>query len=109
MRALRRCICPLPAQVTKGATEKVQARRMKLKTFIKVVNFRHLMPTRYSLDEEALKNIATMDVVTAAKEATGKGKMTATARVQANKEAKKVLEAKFKTGKQRWFFTKLRF
>ena len=35
---------------------------MKLKTYIKTVSYRHLMPTRYSLDEDALKTVATADV-----------------------------------------------
>lgn len=100
-------------QVTKKSSEKVQARRMKLKTFVKVVNYTHLMPTRYSLEEDSLKSIATMEVVAAAKEeaaAKKKGsKETEGKKVLANKAAKKALEAKFKTGKQRWFFTKLRF
>jgi len=52
------------------------------------------MPTRYSLEQDELKSIVAD---------------SASDKVKANKEAKKVLEAKFKTGKQRWFFTKLRF
>jgi len=59
-----------------------------------VVNYQHLMPTRYSLEQDELKSIVAD---------------SASDKVKANKEAKKVLEAKFKTGKQRWFFTKLRF
>jgi len=58
------------------------------------VNYQHLMPTRYSLEQDELKSIVAD---------------SASDKVKANKEAKKVLEAKFKTGKQRWFFTKLRF
>ena len=33
----------------------------------------------------------------------------ATKKVEAQKEAKKLLEEKFKSGKNRWFFTNLRF
>jgi large subunit ribosomal protein L27e len=68
-------------------SDKKQAKRSKCKTFIKNINYTHLMPTRYSLD--ALDN--------------------ATKKVAAQKEAKKLLEEKFKTGKSRWFFTRLAF
>ncbi len=68
-----------------------------MKTFIKTVNYNHLMPTRYTLDVD-LKTTVTPDVLD-----------NATKKVAARKEAKKVLEERFKTGKSRWFFTRLAF
>ncbi len=65
--------------------------------FIKTVNYNHIMPTRYVLDLD-LKAAVTSD----ATESTTK-------KVAAGKEAKKLLEERYKTGKNRWFFTKLRF
>ena len=68
-----------------------------MKTFVKVVNYNHLMPTRYTMDAD-LKSIVTADVVD-----------NEAKRTEAKKESKKVLEERFQTGKNRWFFTKLRF
>ena len=50
------------AQVTKKMDEKKQAKRSRCKTFIKNINYAHLMPTRYTLDVE-LKNVVTSDAV----------------------------------------------
>jgi large subunit ribosomal protein L27e len=86
-----------PRKVVKRSSQKTQARRSNLKTFIKVVNYQHLLPTRYTLDVE-LKGVVAADVLD-----------NNTKKVEANKEAKKLLEEKFKSGKNRWFFTKLRF
>jgi large subunit ribosomal protein L27e len=86
-----------PRKVTKSSSTKTQARRSSLKTFIKVVNYNHIMPTRYTLDVD-LKSVITPEVL----ENTSK-------KIDARKEAKKLLEEKFKSGKNRWFFTKLKF
>ena len=86
-----------PRRVTKKQSSLKQARRSSLKTFTKVVNYQHMMPTRYTLDAD-LKNVITSDSLE-----------NSTKRTEANKEAKAILEEKFKSGKNRWFFTKLRF
>merc|ERR1712037_239421 len=86
-----------PRKVTKRISEKTREKRMKMKTFVKLVNYNHLMPTRYSLDVD-LKASITPDVVE-----------NATKRKGASIEARKVFEEKFKTGKSKWFFSKLRF
>ena len=65
--------------------------------FIKTVNYNHMMPTRYVLDLE-LKGAVTSESTE-----------NTTKKVAAGKEAKKLLEERYKTGKNRWFFTKLRF
>jgi ribosomal protein L14E/L6E/L27E len=51
-----------PAQVTKRTTAKVQARRSSVKTFTKVVNYNHIMPTRYTLDID-LKGVVTAEAL----------------------------------------------
>lgn len=66
-----------------------------VQTFIKVANYQHIMPTRYTLEVE-LKGVVTADCID-----------NSTKKVEANKEAKALLEEKFKSGKNRWFFAKL--
>ncbi|KAL4527403.1 hypothetical protein Ndes2526B_g08900 [Nannochloris sp. 'desiccata'] len=86
-----------PRKVIKRSSLKKQARRSSVKTFIKTVNYQHMMPTRYNLEVE-LKNVVSNDVLD-----------NSSKKVEAKKEAKKLLEEKFKSGKNRWFFSKLRF
>merc|ERR1712199_48060 len=86
-----------PRKVTKSVSEKTKEKRMKMKTFVKLVNYNHLMPTRYSLDVD-LKSSITPDVID-----------NATKRKSARLQAKTAFEEKYKTGKSKWFFTKLRF
>merc|ERR1711981_99884 len=86
-----------PRKVTKRISEKTREKRSKMKTFVKLVNYNHLMPTRYSLDVD-LKASITPDVVE-----------NATKRKNASIETRKVFEEKFKAGKSKWFFSKLRF
>lgn len=58
----------------------------------------HLMPTRYSLEIDLKAAVPGMEVIgNPAKLKTARG------------EAKAIFEEKFKSGKNRWFFTKLRF
>ncbi|ACO65704.1 predicted protein [Micromonas commoda] len=86
-----------PRKVTKKMDKKKQDKHSRVKTFIKTVNYNHLMPTRYTLDVD-LKATVTPDALE-----------NATKKVAARKEAKKILEERFKTGKSRWFFTRLAF
>ena len=94
-----------PLKITKSMSEKKIAKRSKIKPFIKAVNYTHLMPTRYALEVE-LKSVVTADIVNGAQ-------ANPTARQSARKEVKKLLEEKYnsslKTGKNKWFFQKLRF
>ncbi|KAL0727869.1 hypothetical protein Bca4012_023962 [Brassica carinata] len=86
-----------PSKVIRKDSAKKTAKKSRVKCFIKVVNYQHLMPTRYTLDVD-LKEVATLEALSS------KDK-----KVAALKEAKAKLEERFKTGKNRWFFTKLRF
>ncbi|KAL1293098.1 hypothetical protein AAHE18_19G047800 [Arachis hypogaea] len=73
-----------PSKVVKRDSAKKTAKKSLVKAFVKMVNYQHVIPTRYTLDVKD-KNVAAL------------------------KETKKRLEERFKTGKNRWFFTKLRF
>ena len=86
-----------PRKVTRKSSPEKQAKRSSLKAFCKLVNYNHVMPTRYTLDVD-FKGVVNYDNLAEP------GKKRA-----ASKECKKLLEEKFKTGKNRWFFTKLRF
>lgn len=86
-----------PRKVTRKSSEAKQAKASKLRAFVKVVNYTHVMPTRYTLDVDLKAAVGADATESAAK------------RADARKASKELLEEKFKTGKNRWFFTKLRF
>ncbi|KAE8770981.1 60S ribosomal protein L27-3 [Hordeum vulgare] len=87
-----------PKKVIPKDSTKKTAKKYRVKVFLKLVNFTHLMPTRYTLDVD-LK-----EVVSGAPDSlTTKDK-----KLTAAKSARAKLEERFKTGKNRWFFTKLR-
>merc|ERR1711907_521539 len=71
-----------PRKVIKKSSLKKQAKRSSVKTFVKMVNYNHIMPTRYTLDVD-LKSIVTTDVAE-----------NSSKRVDARKEAKKIVEEK---------------
>ncbi|KAJ9139625.1 hypothetical protein P3X46_030343 [Hevea brasiliensis] len=90
-------ISKYPAKVIKKDSAKKTAKNSRVKAFMKVVNYSHLMPTRYTLDVD-LKDVVSPDSL-----------VTKDKKVTAAKEIKKRFEERFKTGKNRWFFSKLRF
>lgn len=73
-----------------------QTKRSKVKPFIKVVNYNHLMPTRYTLELEGLKGAVTNDTFKEVSQ-----------REEAKKNVRKTLEDRYTSGKNRWFFTPL--
>ncbi|UZP41964.1 hypothetical protein NXS19_009780 [Fusarium pseudograminearum] len=75
-----------------------QEKRNKIKPFIKVINYNHLMPTRYTLELEGLKGAVSNDTFKEVSQ-----------REDAKKTVKKVLEERYTSGKNRWFFTPLKF
>ncbi|RPB20615.1 hypothetical protein L211DRAFT_841544 [Terfezia boudieri ATCC MYA-4762] len=87
-----------PSKVTKRMSKKTTAKRSKVKPFIKTVNFNHIMPTRYTLELETLKNVINQDTF-----------KEPTQREEAKKTIKKALEERYTSGKNRWFFQQLRF
>ncbi|XP_065857183.1 large ribosomal subunit protein eL27 [Euphorbia lathyris] len=90
-------ISKYPAKVIKKDSAKKTAKKSRVKAFIKMVNYNHLMPTRYTLDVD-LKDTVNPEVL-----------VTKDKKVTSAKEIKKRFEDRFKTGKNRWFFSKLRF
>ncbi|KAK4613515.1 60S ribosomal protein L27-B [Fulvia fulva] len=87
-----------PQQITRRMSKTRQNKRSKVKPFIKVINYNHLMPTRYTLELEGLKGVVTNETFT-----------DVTQREEAKKVVKKALEERYTSGKNRWFFTPLRF
>ncbi|MCJ1447800.1 MAG: hypothetical protein MMC23_008312 [Stictis urceolatum] len=88
-----------PSPITRRMSKKRQTKCSKVKPFIKTVNYNHLMPTRYTLELEGLKGVISNDTF---KEGTEP-------REEAKKTIKKSFEERYTTGKNRWFFTPLRF
>ncbi|KAI4994034.1 hypothetical protein ZWY2020_008397 [Hordeum vulgare] len=86
-----------PKKVIRKDSAKKTTKKSRIKVFLKVVNFTHLMPTLYTLDVD-LKEVA----FGAPDSLTTKDK-----KLTAAKSAKAKLKERFKTGKNRWFFTKL--
>lgn len=86
-----------PLKVTKAMGARKIARRSRVKPFIKLVNQNHLMPTRYSFDGE-LSNKVSVSIL---KNPIEKKKV--------KKEIRSVLQEKYKSGQNRWFFQKMRF
>merc|ERR1711981_447949 len=87
-----------PRKVTKSMGKKKIAKRNKMKPFVKVINYNHIMPTRYSVDIILNKEIVNKEAL---KDATKKR--------AARSHVKQSFEERYKTGKNKWFFQKLRF
>ena len=85
-----------PSQITRRMSKARQTKRSKVKPFIKVINYNHLMPTRYTLELEGLKGVVTADTFKEVSQ-----------REEAKKTVKKALEERYTSGKNRWFFTPL--
>jgi large subunit ribosomal protein L27e len=86
-----------PQKVTRRMGKKLVDRRSRIKPFIKVVNYNHLMPTRYTLELEGLKGAVNTDTFKEVSQ-----------REDSKKTVKKALEDRYTSGKNRWFFTPLR-
>merc|ERR1711977_86040 len=101
-------VAKAPLPITKAmckATPKMKKlvqRRSRIKTFVKIVNYTHVMPTRYAVENTMVKNlkgILTSDTFT---DPQAKTKFLAAAR--------KVFQDKYKEREgQPWLFEKLRF
>ena len=87
-----------PLRVTRRMSQKKIAHRSKVKSFIRVVNYNHLMPTRYLLDITVDKSVVNKDVF-----------RDPAMKKKARQHVRQRFEERYKTGKNKWFFTKLRF
>ena len=101
-------VAKAPLPITKAmckATPKMKKlvqRRSRVKTFVKIVNYTHAMPTRYSVENtmvKTLKSALTQDIFT-----------DQNAKKKFLKATRAVFETKYKERDgQRWLFEKLRF
>ncbi|TPX63544.1 hypothetical protein SpCBS45565_g06530 [Spizellomyces sp. 'palustris'] len=142
-----------PLKVTKGMGQKRVAKRSRVKPFIKVVNYNHLMPTRDRIEDGEiaycmtsmsiaskqwlgglqaffwLKSTRPHSMETSQEERSDHIPITSrynldidlkqvvgaesvkepTQRIQSRKAVKKLFEERYNSGKNRWFFQKLRF
>ncbi|XP_003386102.1 PREDICTED: 60S ribosomal protein L27-like [Amphimedon queenslandica] len=87
-----------PLKVTKNMGKKRVKKRTRIKSFVKVLNYNHIMPTRYTVDIPFDKQVVNKE-----------GLRDLKGRRRARFMIKKKLEERHKTGKNRWFFQKLRF
>ena len=87
-----------PRKVTRKMSKKKIAQKSKLRPFIQVVNYNHILPTRYSVDINFDKGSVNKDCF-----------RDPALKKKARREAMAKLEERYKTGKNRWFFQKLRF
>ncbi|KAK3108620.1 hypothetical protein FSP39_011967 [Pinctada imbricata] len=87
-----------PRKVTKKMGKKKMKDRSKLKAFMRVLNYNHLMPTRYSVDVNLDKSTVNKDAF-----------RDPGLKRKARRDVKAKLEERYKSGKNRWFFQKLRF
>lgn len=71
--------------------KKKVARRSKVKPFIKVVNYSHLLPTRYQLELESLKGSVSAETF-----------KEPTQRSDSKKAIKKAFEERYAKGQNRW-------
>merc|ERR1711966_105245 len=87
-----------PLKVKKSMSEKKVEKRSRVKPFLKMVNFNHLMPTRYAVEVDFKPLAITPEVV-----------VNDTKRIEARKAIKKMFQERYTQGKNKWFFSKLRF
>ena len=87
-----------PRKVTKRMSKKQLSRHTKLKTFVKVINYNHLMPKGYLVDVSLDKTVVNKENL---KDPAAKRK--------ARREVKTSLEDRLKTSKNKLFFQKLQF
>jgi large subunit ribosomal protein L27e len=86
-----------PLKVTNSMGKKKQLKRSKVKVFVKIVNYSHVMPTRYQFEMD-LGGVVGKTAVRDPSE-----------RLACRKAVKKLFEERYLSGKNKWFFQKLRF
>lgn len=87
-------------------TKRKVALRSQITPFVKVVNYNHLMPTRYTLD---ISDTVKSGIDTAAFASPGANAERPEARVKSRGVVKKEFQQRYNAGKNRWFFTGLKF
>mmetsp|Transcript_18694 Transcript_18694/g.32391 ORF Transcript_18694/g.32391 Transcript_18694/m.32391 type:complete len:137 (-) Transcript_18694:81-491(-) len=87
-----------PKRVKKTMSRKKVAKQSRVFPFLKVVNYQHVMPTRYSFSEPDWKNLV------AKKAATDPSQKR-----QSLRRLRAEFQNRYKAGQKKWFFSKLRF
>ncbi|EEC05422.1 60S ribosomal protein L27, putative [Ixodes scapularis] len=87
-----------PRKVTRKMGKKKITKHNKIKPFLKVYNYNHLMPTRYMVEIQFDKSVVNKE--------TWKDPAK---RRKSRREVKAKFEERYKTRKNPWFFQKLRF
>ncbi|KAJ3350559.1 hypothetical protein HDU83_009583 [Entophlyctis luteolus] len=108
-----------PLKVTKAMGKKRIAKRSKVKPFIKSINYSHILPTRYEVlsfsKESDILTFLFVGLFSYNLDLDFKSVLTAetfkepSQRVTSKKAIKRVLEERYNSGKNKWFFQKLRF
>jgi large subunit ribosomal protein L27e len=86
-----------PKKITRAMSDKEVSRRCKVKEFIKVVNYQHLMPTRYTFESDFAKAVKSETLADSA------------AKKVAAEHVNKVFVQRFKDGAAPFMFSRLRF
>ncbi|VEL26008.1 unnamed protein product [Protopolystoma xenopodis] len=87
-----------PRKIIRRMGKRRQESRCKIKPFVKVLNYNHLLPTRHMVDmgvETRLVNKKALEDIKA--------------RRRAKQEAKMKLQKRYRSNQYPWFFMKLRF
>lgn len=95
-----------PRRVKRSMSKNKIAMRSQITPFIKVVNHNHIMPTRYTLD---VSDTVKSGIDTAAFASSGANSERPEARVESRDAIKKEFQQRYNAGKNRWFFTALKF
>jgi large subunit ribosomal protein L27e len=95
--ALLAGIARYPRKVSKTMDKRKIALKSRIKPFVKLVNYNHMMPTRYGLDID-FKSIVTPQTL-----------QEPSKKSAAKRKVKSLFEKRYLSGKNKWFFTKLRF
>ena len=89
-----------PRPIKRSMSKKRQAKYSKVRAFVKQINYNHIMPTRYGF-EIKFDKINIDDAFHPDKKKTE--------RKEIKKKIAALLEDRYKQGKNRWFFSKLKF
>ncbi|KAH7827757.1 putative Ribosomal protein L27, component of cytosolic 80S ribosome and 60S large subunit [Monocercomonoides exilis] len=86
-----------PRKITRNMSARRTVQKSGMRPFVKVVNFSHVLPTRYTANFP-LKNVVTFDKVD-----------DPVKRRHVRKIVKKIFQKQYRAGESKWFFEKLRF
>ncbi|ERL86634.1 60S ribosomal protein L27 [Dendroctonus ponderosae] len=91
-----------PRKINKRMGKGKMHKRSKIKPFIKTLNYNHLMPTRYTVSD--LTDVKGKSLLGSAKDLKDPMK-----RKKLRFQTRVRFEERYKQGKNKWFFQKLRF